>query len=105
MFAYTVTCTFDDAAVADEWIAWLRDEHLRDVCEAGALDAQVARMDGEQEGKAIVQVRYHFADRDAFARYERDHAPRLREEGLKRFPLEQGLAYTRSTGEIVAQHP
>lgn len=105
MFAYTVTCTFDDSAVAQEWIAWLRDEHLRDVCDAGALDAEVVRMDGEHDGKTIAQVRYHFADRNSFARYERDHAPRLREDGLKRFPPDRGLTYSRSTGEVVAQHP
>lgn len=105
MFAYTVTCTFDDSVVTDEWIKWLRDEHLRDVCDAGALDAEVIRMDDEHDGRMIVQVRYHFADRESFARYERDHAPRLREEGLKRFSPERGLHYERSTGEVVAKHP
>lgn len=100
MFAYTVACTFDDAGVAEEWVAWLRDEHLADVCAAGALDAEVVRLDGEPP---TVEVRYHFADRAAFGRYEAEHAPRLRAEGLARFPLERGLHYRRSTGEVVAE--
>ena len=98
MFTYTVRCTFSDPAVVDEWIAWLRDEHLADVCAAGAVDAEVVRLDGEP---LRIEVRYRFADRAAFDRYERDHAPRLREEGLRRFPLERGLSYARRTGEIV----
>ena len=111
MIAYTVACEFDDPAVAGEWIAWLRDAHLAEVCAAGALDAEVIRMDSPRDSTTglvsganttNVEVRYHFASREAFQRYERDHAPRLRAEGLKRFPLERGVAYSRSLGEIVA---
>jgi hypothetical protein len=102
MFAYTVACTFHDAETAEEWIAWLRDEHLAEVCAAGALDAEVVRFDSMP---VRCEVRYHFASREDFARYERDYAPRLRAEGLKRFPPERGLKYERSTGEVVSRHP
>ena len=106
MFAYTVTCDFADAGVAGAWLAWLRNEHLAEVCAAGALDAEAVWMDVTPEGMAArCEVRYRFATRDAFERYEREEAPRLRAEGLKRFPLERGLRYTRTAGEIVARHP
>lgn len=112
MFAYTVRCEFASEDVAREWIEWLRSEHLRDVCEAGARDAEVVAVDAadgannprEAASAVAVEVRYHFEDRDAFAKYERDHAPRLRAEGLKRFPPERGLIYARSTGEVVASY-
>jgi hypothetical protein len=103
MFAYTVSCMFDDPRVAEEWIAWLRDEHLAEVCAAGALVAEVIRCDGVSDGKTRCEVRYHFASRAAFAQYEREHASRLRAEGLKRFAPERGLKYERSTGEVVAR--
>jgi hypothetical protein len=96
MFAYTVTCTFDDPEVAKEWLAWLRDEHLDEVLEAGALDAEVVCFDGSP---LRCEVRYHFASRESFAAYERDHAPRLRAAGLERFPPQRGLKYERSTGD------
>ena len=103
MFAYTVTCEFDDPAVADEWIAWLRNEHLAEVCEAGALDAEAIRFDRTAgDARTRCEVRYHFADRAAFKIYERDHAPRLRAAGLERFPPALGLRYSRSVGEVVA---
>jgi hypothetical protein len=108
MFTYTLTCTFDDARVGDEWVAWLRDEHLAEVCAAGALDAEIIRCDapaGQSASKPRYEVRYHFASRKAFETYERDHAPRLRAEGLKRFPPERGVTYQRATGEVRVTRP
>ncbi len=101
MFSYTVRCTFDDPAVAERWVQWLGEEHLRDVCDAGAVDAEIVQFDaGGGSSKVICEARYHFADRAAFEKYERDHAPRLREEGLQKFPLERGLHYERFTGDV-----
>jgi hypothetical protein len=39
----TVTCTLMNRPVAEEWLAWLRDEHFAEVCAAGALDAEAIR--------------------------------------------------------------
>lgn len=101
MFLYTVACEFDKVEVAQQWIDWLEREHLADVCKSGALSAAIIRLDGEA---IAYQVQYRFPSRAAFEVYERDHAPRLRAEGLKHFPLELGLRYTRTTGEIIALH-
>src|SRR5262249_30223204 len=79
MIAYTVTCELDDPAVAEGWIAWLLTKHVRDVCDAGALEATVIRLDGPPS-PVVLEVRYRFVSREAFAAYERDHAPRLRAE-------------------------
>ena len=102
MLAYTVTCEVDDPAVAEEYLAWLSGGHLAAVCAAGALDAEVVRLDGD----AIrIETRYHFASPEAFAAYERDHAAELRQDGLARFPPERGMRFVRSVGETVARHP
>jgi len=98
MFAYTVRCAFTDPQVAEEWLAWMRDEHFADVIAAGAQRAELVRLDGDP---ITCECRYRFADRPAFERYEREQAPRLRAEGLERFPLDRGLTYSRSTGEVV----
>ena len=99
MIAYTVRCTFTDPAVADEWLAWLAGEHLAEVVAAGARSAEAVRLDGTP---VRCEARYLFEDRAVFERYERDHAPALRADGLRRFPLERGLAYERTVGPIVA---
>ena len=100
MFAYTVRCVIDDADVAAEWIAWMRDTHLADVVAAGALSAELVRLDGES---ITCEARYAFQSREAWERYDREEAPRLRAEGLDAFPLSRGLRYERSTGVVVAR--
>jgi Domain of unknown function (DUF4286) len=105
MIVYTVAAIFEDAAVAQEWIAWLRGGHLAEVMDGGALDAEVIRLDATAGSSATrYEVRYHFAGRESFTRYERDHAPRLRAEGLAKFPPQRGVRYERSVGErLVSQ--
>ena len=99
LILYTVQCVFTgDPSVADDWVGWLREEHLQDVMAAGANSAELLRMDGDQ---LTYEVRYRFPSREAFDVYERDHAPGLRDEGLSRFPVELGLSYRRSVGELL----
>jgi hypothetical protein len=98
MLCYTVSSEFDDPAVADEYGKWLSGGHLAEVCAGGALDAELVRLDGEPP---TIEVRYHFASREAFAEYEREHAPRLRAEGRALFPPERGVRMRRSVGTSV----
>jgi hypothetical protein len=100
--AYTIAATFSDAALADEWLCWLREGHIAEVLAGGASTAEVVRMEGTANS---FEVRYHFPSREAFARYEAENAPRLRAEGLRLFPPEKGVIYRRSLGEIFLQLP
>ena len=97
MIAYSVTCTFQNESLAREWLEWIETEHLGEVIAAGAIDAEVVILDGNP---MRCEARYHFASREQFNIYEREHAPRLRNEGLKKFPLTRGMSYVRSMGEI-----
>ena len=47
MFRYVVTATFTDPAVAERWLAWMRDGHLQDVLDAGAQSGEAIRLDGD----------------------------------------------------------
>jgi hypothetical protein len=102
VIAYTVAVTFEDTALAEEWLRWLREVHIADVLAGGATDAEIVELDGPRRS---FEVRYHFDSREAFARYERDHAPRLRAEALQKFPVEKGVAYRRSLGEVRGGFP
>ena len=98
-FVYTVTATFEDSGIADEWLAWLRGGHVAEVVRvSGALGAEIVRLDAPPNG---YEVRYLLPSRAAFEAYERDHAPRLRAKGLKRFSAETGVRYHRTTGEVI----
>ena len=96
-FAYTVRCTAATREIADAFRTWLVEGHLRDVCDAGASRAEVVELD---DGLTL-ESRYIFDSRAAFEAYERDHAARLRAEGLALFPA--GVAFTRTTGDLVFQ--
>jgi hypothetical protein len=96
--AYTVTATFPDEAVARDWLCWLIGGHVGEVLAAGATDAELVQLD---ETGRLFEVRYHFPSSEAFAAYERDHAPRLRAEGLRRFPSEKGIAYRWCIGTVM----
>jgi hypothetical protein len=96
--AYTMSAAFTDVRVAKEWIAWLQGGHIDEVIRGGASDAELVEMDGDDRR---YEVRYHFPSRDAFRAYEQDHAPRLRAEGLAKFPTSRGITYARSTGIIL----
>lgn len=94
-FAYTVRCTAATREIAEAFRTWLATGHLRDVCDAGASRAEVVVL----EDGLTSESRYTFDSRAAFEAYERDHAARLRAEGLALFPT--GVSFTRTTGDVV----
>jgi dipeptidase E len=96
--SYVVAATFTDAALAEAWLAWLHGGHLAQVIAAGAVDAEVIELEAA-EGRSF-EVRFHFPSRAALAYYQSEHAPRLREEGLRLFPVEKGVSYRRTVGVV-----
>lgn len=99
MISYTVRCTFTNSDIAQPWLEWLAQEHVQDVIDAGAIEAEIFEL---EDGRTY-EIRYQFSSRSEFEAYEREHAPRLRQEGLNKFPLELGLSYSRTVGEQVKQ--
>jgi len=96
LIEYVVRCVCDSETICARMERWLLDGHLADVVAAGASAADVARFD---DAPLVVEARYRFADRAAFAAYERDHAPRLRAEGRTLFP--DGVRFERRVGEVL----
>lgn len=104
-YVYVVRCTFDAPEPMERFFAWLRDRHVADVCAAGAVDAELVRLDPTQERPHAVEARYRFASREAFLRYEREEAPRLRADGLAELAniglSPDRVTFTRTTGDVV----
>ena len=95
-FAYTVRSEAETEETLRAWSAWLQATHLPEVVSAGALKVELVHFDGKH-----LECRYQFESREAFARYERDHAPTLRADALAKFPPSSGLTMSRTTGDIV----
>ena len=102
--SYTVAVSFTDPALADQWLAWLRGGHVAEILASGAAAAEIVEMDSPPSGVARhFEVRYRFPTRPAFLEYEQNHAPRLRAEGLGKFPPEKGVSYRRTLGVSIEQ--
>jgi hypothetical protein len=97
-FSYMVTVTLPNEAMASAFLAWLQGGHVAEVLAGGALSAQIVSLD---QPAHTFEIRYRFASRASFERYEREFAPRLRADGLQRFPTEQGVVYRRTSGVIL----
>lgn len=97
---YVVGVTLPDDATAQGWLDWLRNGHIAEVLAGGATSADIFKIDGTPNS---YEIEYFFPSRAAFAIYERDRAPRLRDEGRKLFPPEQGVVYRRTTGELIQE--
>lgn len=118
--AYTVTASFPDRSIADEFVEWLRGGHVRAVMAGGATSATIVRLDPDSPGAGAtggtgglggaasapiarhrVEVRYEFPSRADFQRYTDVHAPALRSEGLAKFGPRRAVEFSRTLGDIV----
>lgn len=91
---YNVRIEFDDAELRDEFGIWLRDRHITDVLAAGARGAKLY----VHARELAIEVRYTFDSRESFDAYERDHAPRLRADGMA-FLAGRTARFTRTTSD------
>jgi hypothetical protein len=98
--AYTVIATLPDAATATEYAEWLVGGHVQQVLAGGALRAAVVRVEGLVD-RFQVESRYVFENRADFDRYVAETAPKLRAEGLLRFPPARGVAFERRIATVV----
>lgn len=73
-----------DAAIAADFRAWLDDHVAEIVALPGFCGASIHREEADSGGVVYV-VHYRLENRAALDDYFRDHAPRLRADGLARF--------------------
>ena len=80
MILYNVTVNID-ADVHDEWLKWMREVHNPDVMKTGMIiENKICRILAEEQGGLSYSIQYLCKDMPTFKKYEREFAPRLREE-------------------------
>jgi hypothetical protein len=107
IFSYVVRTQIEDGRVFDAFVSWLRDTHVGDMCAAGARDADLLLMEVAPGEPYTVESHYRFVSRDAFEKYEREHAGRLRAAGIAELTrlgveLGRGVTIQRATGTALA---
>lgn len=76
-----------DAAIAPDYVAWLR-AHIDEICTLpGFLGADLHEVSEPTPaaGRVALCVRYRLRDAAALEAYLHEHAPRMRADGLARF--------------------
>ena len=101
---YTVRASCKDLQQRGRFLSWLTPNHVAEVMAGGAASVRIVLPDRESDAApAVVETQYVFPSRKAFDTYVRDHAPRLRADGLKHFPPESGVTYARQVAEIATE--
>jgi hypothetical protein len=75
-----------ESAIADDYRGWLRQHVAQMLALPGFVSAQVFDvLEPASDGRVAYCVHYHLRSAAALADYLRDHAARMREEGVARF--------------------
>lgn len=93
----TITATFTEQAVAEEWVAFLREQQIDEMLANGASEAEILRVDNPS---IMVEVRYRFASRSAFNLFQLNHGAKQMALMLSKFPPTRGVNFERSIAKI-----
>jgi hypothetical protein len=86
MILYNVTVKVEPA-IADEWLKWLREEHIPEVLSTGCFEeATLLQLIDTDESEGLTfAIQYRAVDRNAVDRYLEKYAGALREKGTSRW--------------------
>jgi hypothetical protein len=101
-FCLSVMIETDDRASLDQWADWiLTSNRLKRICAAGAASAEMVKFEGTPH---TMEVRFHFATREALETYERESAPTFKQEqsdAVKRFGFP--IRFQRKVGPLTTR--
>ncbi len=87
MIIYNVTCNVPKL-LADEWLQWLKNEHLPEVLATGKFAEhhlfRLLSQASDDEGINFI-VQYHCADMDEYIDYQNNYAPALQQKTRDKF--------------------
>lgn len=100
MIIYNVTVKADHS-IAEDWLNWLKEEHIPDVLGTGCFtDARILRlMEVDESDGLTYAVQYHADSMAAYNRYIRDFSDAMRKKGTEKWG-EKCIAF-RSVMQIV----
>ncbi len=85
MILYNVTSSLD-AAIADEWVVFMRDTHMPEVLATGCfIKHQLLRLLDEEEGGITYAAQYYAVSLEQLEAYQTHFAPALRADMEKHF--------------------
>ena len=103
MIIYNVTINVDES-IHQDWLKWMQNKHIHDVLATGLFtSAKMVKVLVEEEmGGTTYAIQYSTDSRAKLEDYYKNHAPRLRQEGLQLF-ADKMLAF-RTELEVMSEH-
>jgi hypothetical protein len=86
MIIYNVTIQVDNS-VADEWLQWMKNEHIADVLQTGLFtDARLCKLLEQDESETKTYTAQYFCNSlEEYNKYISEFAQGMREKGFARF--------------------
>lgn len=86
MIIYNVTLKVEND-IADEWVAWMKDEHIPDLKSTGLFsECRLCRLLEQDETEGVTfSAQYTCADMAAYNAYIDNHAQTMRDKAFQRF--------------------
>ena len=86
MIIYNVTLKIE-ASITDEWLTWLKDEHIPDVINTGCFtNAVILKLiDIDETDGPTYAVQYSCESKAAYNRYIELHAPEMRRRSFEKW--------------------
>ncbi|MDX2001587.1 MAG: DUF4286 family protein [Chitinophagales bacterium] len=86
MIIYNVTVKVD-LGIHDEWVQWMKLEHIPEVLGTGYFhDHRMLRLLEQDESDGITYaIQYHAKDMADYLSYQREQAPRLQQAANERY--------------------
>ncbi|MGV6862487.1 MAG: DUF4286 family protein [Putridiphycobacter sp.] len=82
---YNVTVNIDHD-VKDDWLKWMKEEHIPDVLDTGLfLEAKLSLIMAESDGGVSFSIQYMCENMADYEKYQNEHAPKLQLEHQKRW--------------------
>jgi Domain of unknown function (DUF4286) len=100
MIIYNVTIKVNKA-IADQWLTWLKEEHITDIIETGCFThATILHLLEMDDAEGITYaVQYHASSKDLYDRYIDNFSAKMRKKGIDKWG-NQFIAF-RSVMEVV----
>ncbi|RAV27570.1 DUF4286 family protein [Sinomicrobium soli] len=103
MYIYNVTTNIDEA-LHDEWLHWMREEHIPEILATGKFsNARILRVLVEEEMGGITYSVQYIADRrDMLEKYYKEDAAAFDEKARQRFG--DHMVVFRTELQVVSEH-
>ena len=86
MIVYNVTCTLADESIHEEWLHWMKEEHIPEVMSTGLFaDYRMLRLLHEENNGITYAIQYRSTTMAEYQLYQKEYAPPLQQKTREKY--------------------